>query len=108
MVVLVLVMLLVLAKVATITIISATIALTIGQSQAAAVLEHCLQRYAQHGDETSRDTVMKLAQVFSAHAACSTIVLAFALSSVAAAFQMTAAPSESCRLRQPAAQHSCP
>ncbi len=32
------------------------------------MLEHCLQRYAQHGDETSRDTVMKLAQVFSAHA----------------------------------------
>ena len=61
------------------------------------MLEHCLQRYAQHGDETSHDNVMKLAQVFSAHATCSAIVLAFALSSVAAAFQMTASPSESCR-----------
>ena len=72
------------------------------------VLEHCLQRYAQHGDETSHDNVMKLAQVFSAHAACSAIVIAFTLSSVAAAFQMIAVPSESYRWRQPAAQHSCP
>jgi hypothetical protein len=67
------------------------------QGQAADVLQHCVQQFARHGDETSRDTAMKMAQVFSAHASCSQIVLAFALSSISSAFQQAAAPSETCR-----------
>lgn len=39
---------------------------------------------------------MKMAQVFSAHASCGGIVLAFALSSISSAFQQVAAPSETC------------
>jgi hypothetical protein len=70
---------------------------TLVEGQAAAVLQHCMQQFATHGDMISRETVMKLSQVFSAHASCVPIVLNFALSSIAAAFQQTVIPSESCR-----------
>ncbi len=67
------------------------------QGQAAAVLQHCLQQFITLGDLTSSATLMKLTQVFSAHASCCPIVLAFALSSISSAFQQTSIASQTCR-----------